>query len=119
MPCLSSGWHVSHSSPVPDFCWFGSQTTALCSFCLQTAKLLEVTFCGKRIGSLFQCFAAVVSSNKTVDDLYINSEIQFKFLLKPLSFFNFLFTFLKVYGKEGRNSQLLTAGTAQPYLYCV
>lgn len=84
---------------------------------LSAPKLLEVTFCGKRNGSLFQHFAAVVSSNKAVDDLCINLEIQFRCLLKPLSFFNFAFTFIKVRGKgEGRNSVLLTAGTAQAYL---
>lgn len=122
MPFLSSGWHVSHSSPFLGFCWFGSQTTALCSFCLQTAKLLEVTFCGKRIASLFQCFAALVSSNKAVDDFFINSEIHFRFLLKPLSFFNFPFTFVRVCG-ERRREKFLTAhcrdSTALPVVCAV
>lgn len=53
-----------------------SQITALCSFGLQTAKPSGVTFGGKRIGSLFQGFAAVVSANMAVDELYMHSEIS-------------------------------------------
>lgn len=45
-----------------------SQTMALRSFGLQTAKPPGATFDGKRIASLFQGFAAVVSSNMSVDN---------------------------------------------------
>lgn len=71
MPCLS----LAHQPWLSDSRLL-SQTTALCSFGLQTAKPPGATFGGKRIGSLFQGFAAVVSSNMAVDELYMHSEIS-------------------------------------------
>lgn len=85
-----------------------SQTTALGTFG-QTAKPPAATFGGRRIGSLFQGFAAVVSSNMAVDELYMHSEIQLGFLFEPLCVRRGL--------RGGRGEGFLPAGgTAEPWL---
>lgn len=65
VPCLSLG--LAHQPWLWDSRLL-SQTMALGSFGLQTAKPPGVTFDGSRTGSLFQGFAAVSSSNLAVDN---------------------------------------------------
>lgn len=73
-----------------------SQTMALGSFGVQTAKPPGVNSDGNRTGSLFQGFAAVVSSNLAVDNQYMHSEIQCSFLFEPLPLLNVPVVFVKV-----------------------
>lgn len=49
MPCLSSGCHVSHSSSLPGFCWFGSKATLCAAFVYEQQNFLKKTFVAREV----------------------------------------------------------------------